>query len=74
MTIDPATGPATGPTFPIGQRVRVVTGERHRTAHRGTVRDRIWHGKDECWYFYLLSDSGRKISKRYAAEDLIAES
>lgn len=61
------------PVLPIGQRVRVVLSERNRTAHRGTVRDRIWHDKDGCWYFYLQSDSGRKISKRYPAEDLVTE-
>jgi len=61
------------PTFHIGQRVRVVPNDHNRTAHRGTVRDHIWHYKDECWYYYLSGETGRKISKRYAAEDLLVE-
>jgi hypothetical protein len=62
--------PATEPAFSPGQRVHVIVGERNRTPRSGTVEDRSWHHKHGCWYFHIRDDRGRKVSKRYAAEDL----
>lgn len=57
------------PRFAIGQRVRVILGERNRTAHEGTVQDIIWHFKDERHNYYI-EERGKKISKRYFDTDL----
>lgn len=57
------------PEFAIGQRVRVVLNDRNRTPHEGTIRAAIWHHKQGRFHYYLL-EAGRKVSKRYAAEDL----
>jgi hypothetical protein len=57
------------PEFAIGQRVRVVPSDRHQTPHDGTVREVIWHFK-LCRFHYYLEEGGRKLSTRYAAEDL----
>ncbi len=57
------------PRFAVGDRVRVVLNERNRTPHEGSIREAIWHGKHQCWNYYLVED-GKKISKRYIAEDL----
>lgn len=59
------------PTFCMGQRVRVLLNERNRTPHVGTVREIVWHYKD-ARYEYFIEDSGRRVSKRYFAEDLAA--
>lgn len=38
--------------------------------HRvGVIRDRIWHGKNGVWNYYLEC-KGKRVSKRYLAEDL----
>jgi hypothetical protein len=58
------------PAFRNGQHVRVVLSLWNRTARQGMIRDRIWHHKDQRWYFLIDDDAGRKVSKRYAAEDL----
>ncbi|MEU9619033.1 MULTISPECIES: hypothetical protein [unclassified Streptomyces] len=60
------------PAFHGGQRAQVVVNERNRTPHCGSVRDKVWHYRDQQWYFFLRDDSGRKISKRYSAADLQA--
>lgn len=57
------------PVFALGQRVRVILNVRNQTLHEGTVRDVVWHHKHECYHYYLEED-GRKVHKRYAAEDL----
>jgi hypothetical protein len=59
------------PEFGLGQRVRVVLNDRNRTPHEGTIRAVIWHHKSGQFHYYLL-EHGRKVSKRYAAEDLQA--
>ena len=61
------------PVFHDGQPVRVVLNDHNRTPHRGTVRAKVWHYKDQCWYFFLRDHAGRAISKRYAAADLHAD-
>ena len=56
--------------YPVGTAVRVLSNEgRNKTLHWGTVRRAVWHQKDECWNYYL-EVGGKKISKRYLAEDL----
>jgi hypothetical protein len=57
------------PVFAIGQRVRVILSDRNRTPHEGTVRAAIWHYKERRFHYYL-EEGGRKVSKRYTAEDL----
>ena len=57
------------PAFAIGQRVRVVLNDRNHTLHDGTIRAAIWHHKEQRYHYYL-DEQGRKVSKRYAAEDL----
>ncbi len=57
------------PVFALGQRVRVILNERNRTPHDGTVRDIIWHFELGQFHYYLR-ENGRKVHKRYAAEDL----
>lgn len=60
------------PRFAVGQPVRVVVNERNKTAHRGTIREVIWHFKDRRYNYYLV-ENGKKVSKRYFDEDLEAE-
>lgn len=57
------------PKFSVGTRVRVRRGERNRTTREGTVRNVIWHFKDQRHNYYLQED-GKKVSKRYYDEDL----
>lgn len=57
------------PEFALGQWVRVVLNDRNRTPHEGTIRAVIWHHKQQRFHYYL-QEGGRKVSKRYAAEDL----
>jgi hypothetical protein len=56
------------PAFSFGQRVRVILNERNRTSRTGTIRQVIWHHKDQC-YNYYLDVNGKKTSKRYCEED-----
>ncbi len=56
-------------SFKVGQRVRVILNERNRTARTGTIRQIIWHYKDQS-YNYYLDVNGKKISKRYYEEDI----
>jgi hypothetical protein len=58
------------PIYQVGQPVRVILGERNRTPHSGTVREIVWHSKDQCHHYYIIKESGKKVSKRYTAEDL----
>ncbi len=53
--------------FEIDDEVETV-GAKH-SFRRGQIRDRIWHHKDEMWYYYLVV-GGRKVSKRYSPSDL----
>ena len=55
--------------FQLGQRVCVVLNERNHTPHTGTIRTVIWHHKDRR-YNYYLAENGKKVAKRYLAEDL----
>jgi len=57
------------PRFERGASVSVIVNERNRTPHQGTIRKRVWHYKFERWT-YFLEEEGRKVSKRYIAEDL----
>jgi len=57
------------PEFALGQRVRVILNDRNRTPHEGTIRAAVWHHKEGQFHYYL-QEGGRKVSKRYAAEDL----
>jgi len=57
------------PEFAVGDRVAVRVNERNRTSHVGKVRRVTWHFKDSR-YNYYLSEGGKKVSKRYFAEDL----
>lgn len=57
------------PTFPPGSRVRVLLSARNRTARHGVVVRCLWHGKIGGWMFFL-EVAGRRVSKRYFAEDL----
>jgi hypothetical protein len=57
------------PEFGLGQRVRVVVNDCNRTPHEGTIRAAVWHHKERRFHYYL-QEAGRKVSKRYAAEDL----
>ena len=59
------------PEFRVGQCVRVVLNDRNRTPHTGTVRQVVWHHRDRR-YNYYLQEAGKKVSKRYLAEDLEA--
>jgi hypothetical protein len=57
------------PDFAIGDLVEVRVGGNNQTPHVGTVRDVVWHFKDNRYNYYLIED-GKNISKRYLAEDL----
>jgi len=57
------------PELEVGQRVRIVLNERNRTPRMGTIRQVIWHFKDQTFNYYLEED-GKKVSKRYLAVDL----
>jgi hypothetical protein len=57
------------PEFALSQRVRVVPNGRNRTPYEGAIRAVVWRHKQERFHYYLL-EGGRKVSKRYAAEDL----
>jgi len=57
------------PEFNLGQSVSVILNEQNHTAYVGTITQVIWHHKD-CCYNYYIEASGKKISKRYPAQDL----
>jgi hypothetical protein len=57
------------PAFSVGQQVRVILNERNRTPRTGSIRQIIWHYKDER-YNYYLTVNGKSVSKRYFEEDL----
>lgn len=61
--------PQPPPRYPIGSLVRVILNDRNKTARHGRVRQVIWHFKDERYNYYIESD-GKKVSKRYLADDL----
>jgi hypothetical protein len=54
------------PAFTVNDPVEVVLG----TPRRGRVRRVFWHYKRAEWLFLLREETGRDISKWYAAEDL----
>lgn len=57
------------PRLQVGSRVRVIQNERNRTPHTGVVALHIWHYKFACWH-YFIREQGKRVSKRYLAEDL----
>ncbi|HET6882611.1 MAG TPA: hypothetical protein VFI31_20760 [Pirellulales bacterium] len=57
------------PAFCLGQVVQVILNDRNKTPHTGTIREIIWHYKDQRFNYYL-EENGKKISKRYFEEDL----
>ena len=57
------------PKFHQGQHVRVILNERNRTPHSGTIRQIIWHFKDQRYNYYLEEDS-KNVAKRYFDCDL----
>ena len=59
------------PLFAIGARVRVLAREGSNTPRTGTIVDAIWHHKLGRWHYWIESE-GKRVSKRYAAEDLAA--
>ena len=54
----------------IGDSVSVIANHRNKTARRGTIDSIIWHHKNQLWHYYIIDDSGTKISKRYTSYDL----
>jgi hypothetical protein len=60
------------PVYQVGQPVRVVPGERNHTARRGTIREIIWHYKNQRFY-YFIEETGKRVSKRYQADDLVKD-
>jgi len=60
------------PVYQVGQTVRVVPGQPNHTSRRGTIREIIWHHKDQCFHYYI-AEAGKRVSKRYKAEDLAAD-
>ena len=58
------------PEFGTGQWVRVVLSDGNRTPREGTIRAAVWHHKEGRFHHYLQC-GGRKVSKRYQAEDMI---
>jgi hypothetical protein len=60
------------PEFTVGDAVSVILNDRNRTPHTGVIRLVIWHSKDKR-YNYYIAEAGKKVSKRYFAEDLLRE-
>lgn len=56
------------PELPIGQRVSVIVNARNLTPHEGTVTERVWHPKEQCW-MYFMEEGGKEVPKRYYARD-----
>ena len=54
----------------LTERRLPILNDRNRTPHTGNVVRSVWHVKDERYYYYLVDEAGKKISKRYPAEDL----
>ncbi len=57
------------PELDIGQIVRVILNARNLTPHEGPISERTWHHSDRRW-IYIMSDGGRRVSKRYYIDDL----
>ena len=57
------------PEFRSGDPVEVIVNAKNLTHHIGTVREAVWHFKDRRWNYYL-EVSGKRIGKRYLANDL----
>ena len=60
--------------YRIGDYVRVVVNYRNKTPRTGTIDTAIWHHKFGIWHYRLVDDTGRSVSKRYEAPDLVATS
>ena len=54
--------------FSIGDRVRVILAERNQTSRTGTIREIVWHYKDQR-YNYYIEENGKKVGKRYFEDD-----
>jgi len=39
---------------------------------RATIKSICWHYKDEHYFYYVVGENGKKLKKRYYAEDLEA--
>lgn len=55
------------PDFVYGQRVFVPSKDAEATIH--TI---CWHYKEERYFYYVVGEDGKKLKKRYHAEDLEA--
>jgi hypothetical protein len=53
----------------LGTKVAVRVNDHNRTPHTGIIATATWHFKLGKWFYFLL-ENVRKVSKRYAAEDL----
>ena len=62
------------PLYNVGDHVRVVVNYRNRTPRVGVIESAIWHHKLGIWHYRIVDDAGSKVSKRYAAADLVAVS
>ncbi|MFO0555297.1 MAG: hypothetical protein U0271_43375 [Polyangiaceae bacterium] len=63
---------ASKPAFGLGEAVHVLPNTSNRTLRSGVIRACVWHHRRACW-FYLISQDGRRIKKRYFEEDLRRE-
>ena len=57
------------PEYNCGDVVEVILSDLNKTYRKGHVRERIWHYKNQVWYYYLEVE-GKKVSKRYRTTDL----
>lgn len=57
--------------YRVGDHVDVVLNDRNKTKRSGRIESAIWHHKLEIWHYRIVDQVGRKVSKRYAAQDLI---
>lgn len=71
LTPDEIAIDAHAPELNIGQDVRVILSFRNQTAREGSIIDRVWHHKDRRWNYYM-EENGKRLSKRYFAEDLLS--
>ena len=57
--------------YKVGDHVRVVVNYRNKTLRSGTIDSAIWHHKLGIWHYRIVDDTGRTVSKRYEAPDLV---
>ncbi len=55
----------------VGDHVRFRTNARNTTEHDGVIERKVWHHKYQLWHYYIRENTGRRISKRYTAADLV---